>query len=197
LYGATIKGDRDALEEILTVIEQDNFVTRSLGPKEHSNLMKVLYATAIKLSQGLRLSLHQSIFETYSEARQFFLAQGLAINRANNDKNELLAQRIISYMHEHYIEPGLNLSHMAQDLALKESFLYHFMQTRMETSFAQYLETYRLERAIVLFSEKQKNISEIALLCGYANTQTFRRAFHKRYGILPSDYQKTVLFQGQ
>jgi AraC-like DNA-binding protein len=47
----------------------------------------------------------------------------------------------------------------------------------------------------VLFSEKQMTIGEITTLCGYSNPQTFRRAFKKRYGMLPSDYQKTVLYQ--
>ena len=195
LYGAILKGEGESLEEILRTIERDNFDTRSLGPEEHANLMKVLYATAIKLSQTLRMTLHQSVFESFSEAKQFFLTQGLAINRAKSDKDELLIQRIVSFIHDHYAEPGLNLSHMASNLSLKESFLYHFMQTRMETSFAQYLETYRLERALSLFSEKQMTICEITTLCGYSNTQTFRRAFQKRYGMLPSDYQKTVLFQ--
>ncbi|NCC63738.1 MAG: AraC family transcriptional regulator [Spirochaetia bacterium] len=197
LYGAILKGESESLMEILKTIERDNFHTRSLGPEEHANLMKVLYATAIKLGQTLRLTLHQSVFESFSEAKQFFLAQGLAINRAKNDKDELLVQRIVSYIHDHHAESGLNLSHMAQDFSLKESFLYHFMQTRMDTSFAQYLETYRLERSLSLFAEKQMTICEITTLCGYANSQTFRRAFQKRYGMLPSDYQKTVLFQGK
>lgn len=195
LSGAVMKGEREALEEILRTIEQDNFVARNLGPEEHANLMKVLYATAIKLSQGLRLTLHQSVFDSYAEVKQFFLSQALAISRAKSDKDEVLIQRIVSYIHERHADPGLNLSNMAIDFDLKESFLYHFMQTRMETSFAQYLETYRLERALALFSEKQMTISEITALCGYANAQTFRRAFQKRYGMLPSDYQKTVLFQ--
>ena len=192
---AVMKGERQALEEILRTIEQDNFVARNLGPEEHANLMKVLYATAIKLSQSLRLTLHQSVFESYAEVKQFFLSQALAINRAKSDKDEVLVQRIIGYIHDHYADPGLNLSNMAGDFGLKESFLYHFMQTRMETSFAQYLEVYRLERALALFAEKQMTISEITSFCGYSNAQTFRRAFQKRYGMLPSDYQKTVLYQ--
>lgn len=195
LYGAVLRGERQALVEILKTIEEDNFVVRSLGIEEHANLMKMLYATAIRLSQGLRLTLHQSVFESFAEAKQFFLTQVGSINRANSDKDEMLIQRIVSYIHEQYADPGLNLSNMAGEFGLKESFLYHFMQTRLETSFSQYLETYRLERALALFAEKQMTISEITALCGYANAQTFRRAFQKCYGMLPSDYQKTVLYQ--
>ena len=178
-----------------TVVSVALTISRSLGPEEHANLMKVLYATAIKLSQSLRLTLHQSVFESFAEVKQFFLSQAVAINRAKSDKDEVLVQRIVGYVHDHYTDPGLNLSNMATDFGLKESFLYHFMQTRMETSFAQYLGAYRLERALALFAEKQMTISEITSFCGYSNAQTFRRAFQKRYGMLPSDYQKTVLYQ--
>lgn len=37
--------------------------------------------------------------------------------------------------------------------------------------------------------------AEVSTMVGYANPQTFRRAFQKRYGILPSEYQRTVLYQ--
>jgi len=84
---------------------------------------------------------------------------------------------------------------MAAAFSMKESFLYHFMMTRMECSFAQYLESYRLERARAIFAEAQIPIAEVTILVGYASPQTFRRAFQKRYGILPSEYQKTVLYK--
>ncbi|WP_332445887.1 AraC family transcriptional regulator [Sphaerochaeta sp.] len=197
LSGAVLKGDEQGLEEILKTIEQDNFVLRSLATQEHANLMKVLYATAIKLGQTLHLHLCQSMFSSFSEAKQFFRSQAQAIRQTRSDKDELLLQRIISYIHDRYADPSLNLSNMATDFSLKESFLYHFIQTKMDTSFAQYLEQYRLERAASLFAEKQMTIGEITLLCGYANPQTFRRAFQKRFGMLPSDYQKMVLYQKQ
>lgn len=197
LYGSVFRGERQALEALLRTIAQDNFVTRHLGPEEHANLLKMLYATAIKISQTLRSNLRQPVFSSFSEAEQFFFAQAEAISRANNDQNDVLVQRIAAYIHDHYADPALNLSLMANEFCLKESFLYHFMQTKMKTSFAQYLETFRLEHAASLFAEKQMSIAEVATLCGYSNAQTFRRAFRKHYGMLPSDYQRTVLFQGK
>ena len=195
LTQTVLRGDHAALLEILQNIEQDNYVSRTLGAQEHENLMNMLYTTAIKLSRRMRIPLHQSLFTSFDEARQYFLFQGSRVDRARQDKNEILAARITSYIQDHYTQNSLNLSNMAETFGMKESFLYHFMQTRMGTSFAQYLETYRLEQSLSLFSEKQTTITEVSERCGYANAQTFRRAFSKRYGMLPSDYQKTVLFQ--
>ncbi|HKL58506.1 MAG TPA: AraC family transcriptional regulator, partial [Sphaerochaeta sp.] len=195
LYFAVLRGEDGSLEEILKLLEQDNFVSRSLGSEETANLLRVLYATAIKLCQAMHHEDTPQIFATYAQAKQYFLSFAKSIKGENQDKEEILIQKIVSYIQERYDQCSLNLSSMAKDFAMKESFLYHFMQTRMQTSFAQYLEEFRLTRAATLFSEKQMNINEVTALCGYANSQTFRRAFRKHYGMLPSDYQKTVLYR--
>lgn len=194
LYFAVLRGEEESLEEILKILEQDNFVSRNLGGEETANLLRVLYATAIKLCQAMHYEQAPKVFATYAQAKQFFLLFAQNIKGANQDKEEVLIQKIITYIEERYDQYSLNLSSMAKDFCMKESFLYHFMQTRMQTSFAQYLEEYRLKMAATLFSEKQMAINEVTALCGYANSQTFRRAFRKYYGMLPSDYQKTVLY---
>ncbi len=195
LYFAVLRGEEEALEEILRILEQDNFAARSLGGEETSNLLRVLYATAIKLCQAMHHEDPPKVFTTYPQAKQYFLAFAKNVRGENQDKEDILIQKIVSYIQDHYDQCSLNLSSMAKDFSMKESFLYHFMQTRMETSFAQYLEEYRLARAASMFSERQMTINEVTALCGYANSQTFRRAFRKHYGMLPSDYQKTVLFK--
>lgn len=195
LYFAVLRGEEEALQEILKLLEQDNFVARSLGTEETANLLRVLYATAIKLCQAMHHEETPKVFTTYAQAKQYFFAFAINIKGENQDKEEILIHKITSYIEERYDQCSLNLSSMAKDFAMKESFLYHFMQTRMQTSFAQYLEEYRLNRASKLFSEKQMTINEVTALCGYANSQTFRRAFRKHYGMLPSDYQKTVLYR--
>ena len=63
----------------------------------------------------------------------------------------------------------------------------------MQKSFAQYLEDKRLEKAQALIAENTKeSLSALAEHCGYANTQTFRRAFKKRYGLTPSEFKRQV-----
>ena len=82
---------------------------------------------------------------------------------------------------------------MAQDFGMTENFLYYFFRTRMQKSFAQYLEDKRLEKARALIAENTKEpLTFLAERCGYANTQTFRRAFKKRYGLTPSEFKRQV-----
>ncbi|QUY18904.1 AraC family transcriptional regulator [Treponema vincentii] len=76
---------------------------------------------------------------------------------------------------------------------MTENFLYYFFRTRMQKSFAQYLEDKRLEKAQALITEDTKaSLTVLAERCGYANTQTSRRAFKKRYGLTPSEFKRQV-----
>ena len=82
---------------------------------------------------------------------------------------------------------------MAQDFGMTENFLYYFFRTRMQKSFAHYLENKRLEKAQALIAKNPKeSLTVLAERCGYANIQTFRRAFKKRYGLTPSEFKRQV-----
>ena len=105
-------------------------------------------------------------------------------------KDAALIKHIAEYIDQSYANPLLNLSHMAQDFGMTENFLYYFFRTRIQKSFAQYLEDKRLEKAHALLTEDMKeSLTVLAERCGYANTQTFRRAFKKRYGLTPSEFR--------
>ncbi|UTC58814.1 AraC family transcriptional regulator [Treponema sp. OMZ 305] len=76
---------------------------------------------------------------------------------------------------------------------MTENFLYYFFRTRMQKSFAHYLENKRLEKAQALIAENPKeSLTVLAERCGYTNIQTFRRAFKKRYGLTPSEFKRQV-----
>ena len=108
-------------------------------------------------------------------------------------KDITLIKHIAEYIEQSYANPLLNLSQMAQDFGMTENFLYYFFRTRMQKSFAQYLEDKRLEKAQTLITENTKaSLTVLAERCGYANTQTFRRAFKKLYGLTPSEFKRQV-----
>ena len=108
-------------------------------------------------------------------------------------KDITLINHIAEYIEQSYANPLLNLSQMAQDFGMTENFLYYFFRTRMQKSFAHYLENKRLEKAQALIAKNPKeSLTVLAERCGYANIQTFRRAFKKRYGLTPSKFKRQV-----
>lgn len=158
-------------------------------------LLSYIGYTAVLLLRLPRKSSSQSPLCSFQES------QPEAIN-GNKDaepadicqgKDITLINHIAEYIEQSYANPLLNLSQMAQDFGMTENFLYYFFRTRMQKSFAQYLEDKRLEKAQALITEDTKaSLTVLAERCGYANTQTFRRAFKKRYGLTPSEFKRQV-----
>ena len=112
---------------------------------------------------------------------------------AVREKDAATVKRILSYIEENYPKSFLNLSQMAKDFGITESFLYYFFRTRIHKSFAQYLEDFRLEKAHdIIETDIKEPVNSLAEKCGYANAQTFRRAFKKKYGLTPSEFKQKV-----
>ena len=119
--------------------------------------------------------------------------QDVSVSPAVREKDAATVKRILSYIEENYPKSFLNLSQMAQDFGITESFLYYFFRTRIHKSFAQYLEDFRLEKAHnIIETDIKEPVNSLAEKCGYANAQTFRRAFKKKYGLTPSEFKQKV-----
>lgn len=112
------------------------------------------------------------------------------------EKDAAFLAQITGYVERHYTDSSLNLSQMAKDLSMKENFLYYFFRSRMKKSFAQYLEDIRLEKArSILEHDMKESLITLSEQCGYANAQTFRRAFKKRYGLTPSEFRQQTFIR--
>ena len=187
---SSMKRDVEQTQKILQGLYDVNFKQRKLAPEQTFRLFKALYGTALAYCQKEDINVLPKQFVLFSEAADFFLGQAGAVSHSKEEREQQTVMCITDYIQGHFQEPGLTLSNMAATLKVKENYLYHFMKTRMDTSFSQYLENYRLTKAKErLLETSDEPINEVALACGYANPQTFRRAFKKHYGFLPSDYR--------
>ena len=158
-------------------------------------LLSYIGYTAVLLLRVPRKSPLQASLCTFPESQTEALNDNEHAVSADvyQGKDITLINHIAEYIEQSYANPLLNLSQMAQDFGTTENFLYYFFRTRMQKSFAQYLEDKRLEKAQTLITENTKaSLTFLAERCGYANTQTFRRAFKKRYGLTPSEFKHQV-----
>lgn len=72
--------------------------------------------------------------------------------------------------------------------AFAERFREHFTVTPM-----RYLADWRMQKARLLLSDQQLNVSEVANAVGYASDAAFSGVFKKQFGIAPGAYRKQVL----
>lgn len=96
---------------------------------------------------------------------------------------------IEKYIEEHYSNPGLNLSMLAEQLGMSERKLYGDFKLSFGMTFSAFLEKYRIDSACALLKAGTA-VGETARLSGYGSDYSFRRAFKRVIGISPSDFQK-------
>jgi AraC-like DNA-binding protein len=106
--------------------------------------------------------------------------------------NAIQAQRIHSvqdFIYSHFTE-NITLGSIAKHEYLSTYYLSHFIRQATGLSFQQWLSVVRCEFAEKLLVSTDRNISEISLDVGYANTKYLISHFKKWYGFTPSKYRE-------
>ena len=109
------------------------------------------------------------------------------------DPQEELVKRAVNYIHEHYMEK-INIKQLAEDEFISP---YHFIRLFKKYHGVppyNYLMEYRLKMAQYFFMQR-KFVKEVAKACGFSSTNSFSRAFQKRFGMVPSEYRESVVIQ--
>lgn len=81
----------------------------------------------------------------------------------------------------------ISISDLSKKLAYSESMLNRKFKKEVHITFNEYLNRYRINKAIELLKNSDYNITEISYMCGYSSAKYFSRVFKKYLGISPSD----------
>jgi AraC-like DNA-binding protein len=104
--------------------------------------------------------------------------------------DEILYQKVISHIAAHFRE-DITLKGLARELGYNEKYLSHLLHGLTGMHFSKLLALYRVEHAKKLLAERHRNISDIAVLCGFSAINTFNRVFKAMTGKTPSQYRDT------
>ncbi|MGB3617207.1 MAG: AraC family transcriptional regulator [Catalinimonas sp.] len=81
---------------------------------------------------------------------------------------------------------------LALRVGINEQKLKSGFKSLFQTTINQYLRDHRLERARLLLAEGTRNVEETMHEIGYVNRGYFARRFKEKYGVLPTDFLKTL-----
>ncbi len=102
------------------------------------------------------------------------------------------AERIRAYVAEQFQNP-ITLREMAQTLGYEYHYLSRLFHQLMGMSFAEYVNLFRHQRALLLLQEN-KSITDVAAESGYGSLRAFHLNFSRLQGCSPSEYRKKKLF---
>lgn len=111
-----------------------------------------------------------------------------------NNRDEVLAARIVQYITLHYMEP-LTLDSIAQALSVSPYYASHVMKQETGTSPIQFMINCRIGEAQNLLIASEYSVTQISTMVGYDSINHFSAIFRKKVGMSPAHYRKHYLEQ--
>lgn len=108
----------------------------------------------------------------------------------NKDSAYALGQHIKAYLDNHYLEE-LSLSQIAAELHISPYYMSHIFKECTGGSPMQYITQLRITEAQNLLLSTKQSVTDIAMQCGYNNSNYFQSVFSRLVGMPPGKYRNT------
>jgi len=124
--------------------------------------------------ENLGISLPQEVVRPLSPGEEGFLNQ------------------LMDVIEDVWNEEGFSVSDFGKRIGLSKSQLYRNMVSLTGHSPSRFIREYRLNQAVRFIQEQRNNIARIAFETGFGNPAYFSKCFRRRFGVLPSEFAKTI-----
>jgi two-component system, response regulator YesN len=111
------------------------------------------------------------------------------INDWNQSPSEM-GKLAKAYIDEHYMNPSLSLSMVAEQLNLSPSYLSHIFKDELNVNFISYVTDKRILKAKEKLIGSKQPIYLISEKVGFNDPKYFNRVFKRQTGITPKHYRE-------
>lgn len=98
-------------------------------------------------------------------------------------------QNVLDFVNAHYQE-NITIEQAAEVSGYEKSSFCRNFKNATNTTFHNYLNTYRIKKAKILLTESNRSISDISYDVGFSQHKNFCRLFKASTGLSPSEYRK-------
>lgn len=112
--------------------------------------------------------------------------------RITNPAEEKFLNLLMEMTEKVWNDEKFNVVDFSKQIGLSKSQLNRNITALTGYSPNEFINTYRLNKALKLIEKKQRNISEIAFETGFSTPSYFSKCFQKKFGILPSEYANAI-----
>ncbi|MCL2369629.1 MAG: AraC family transcriptional regulator [Firmicutes bacterium] len=108
-----------------------------------------------------------------------------------NDPNYKRVNSVLNHIAQNYGN-DIDFRKIISDMYLHYSYFSRIFKSQTGKSMRQYLNEYRITIALGLFTNTDKNITEIATTCGFDDLNYFSRSFKQIIGLSPAKVKKAM-----
>ena len=95
-------------------------------------------------------------------------------------------ENVVTYIDQDLGNSELSLKYLADRFGFAPTYFSALFKEYMNMNLSTYLDEKRMRLANQLILESDLRLEEISRRCGYENSNTFRRAYKKYFGVNPS-----------
>ena len=202
LCSAAVNGDEDAARQTL-----QSLVDRAAALEDAGERRKALLYLPNRMVEELLLL-------SASEARMAPLHRLYAVAEAAGD--DVLPERVTEagqegiallhyygkksrsryvaqaqeYIRERCTDASLSLDMVAEHIGISSAYLSRLLGSQTDTSFVNYVNRCRVDRACQLLRESRMLVQEVGFACGFNSLQNFNRVFKRWTGMTPGAYRR-------
>lgn len=110
------------------------------------------------------------------------------VRRYSSERAIGFAERIAAYIDEHYTDPNLNITAIAEVMGVSSKTVSTRFRQATGEGILDYIAKVRVEHAKHIARDQQLSVERISEMVGYTSVKTFRRAFAKVEGATPGRF---------
>ncbi|MDL2317769.1 AraC family transcriptional regulator [Eubacteriales bacterium OttesenSCG-928-A19] len=122
--------------------------------------------------------------------QHFTEREGTLVQSPGSSLHAERAKEILSYIHAHYAEK-ITMDDIARHVSISRSECFRCFKRFMNKKPVEYINEYRLSKAVRLLCGTGKSITEICAECGFVSASYFSKLFRQLYGLTPLQYRGT------
>ncbi len=107
-------------------------------------------------------------------------------------KDQIVVNDMLSYLHQHYDE-CFSLNALSAQINMSRSECCRKFKKNMNMTLLEYLNEYRIGKAMELIEHSSLSMTEIASAAGFSSASKFSEIFRRKTQMTPRQYKKSLL----
>lgn len=193
-------GNREVVDGLFDRLHEENLIRQKLSPMLSGLLASKICGTLIHLLerssydvpallQNIQEMAGRDLAEVLDCSRLICLTMAEKSHESQQRKEEELNDAIIDFVRQAYANPCLCIADLREKYPVSVNAINALFVEKTGKTFSNYLEAYRMDMACEFFKKGSVSVQEVSDSVGYTSAHSFRRAFKRRYNILPTEYQ--------
>lgn len=138
-------------------------------------------------------ALHQHAQTAESETAHGDTADAELDHKTFSLEEQKFLLRCRSIIDDNLQNPDFTIYSLSKALAMSHSTLYKKVKTMTGLSLVDFINEYRICKAVLLFRQGNTSVMRVGELCGFRDPKTFRETFKRKMGIPPKQYIQNLL----